>query len=158
VPAPEHRSIVARGLVVVAAAALLALTAGCGGGTRALQRGGPATTEDPNLLPVGGAVDRTGQAEVRIDVPDNSYEPAVVRVSPGTRVVWVNRGYNQHNVTPDAPGSFPGVPTGELDPRQEAARTMDRSGIHRYHCSLHGSPTKGQRGAVVVDGEPRDDQ
>ena len=104
------------------------------------------TTAIPNDL--GDVVDLTGKAEVSIDVVDNSYTPKAFKVSPGTKITYVNKGINVHNVTPNVDGTFPAI-----------SLTSGQSGVviapqnpktYGFYCTIHGGLTSGQRGAIVV--------
>lgn len=133
-----------RVLLVVALLAVLAVVAvGCGGddegagGDDAETAGAPADVED-----------LTGQVEVAVDVPDNSFEPANVAVDVGTEVVWTNIGRNDHNVTPVDEAGFEA--SGDLAPEATYSATFDEPGIYAYYCTIHGTPTAGQRGSITV--------
>ena len=68
------------------------------------------------------------------------FEPAVLRVTPGTTVTWVwDDGSVPHNVTFDDVGS---------DTRSEGmwTRTFTDPGTFDYVCTLHG----GMTGTVTV--------
>ncbi len=97
-----------------------------------------------------GAIDMTGQGEITIDVKDNAFVQRVVVVTEGTRITWVNRGLNAHNVTPSIDDAFEPIPTGSLDSDQSASRTFSTGGDFPYYCSLHGTPRHGQNGLIVV--------
>jgi len=97
------------------------------------------------------AVDQRNMLDVPVAVKDNLFEPRVVRVSAGTSVAFTDQGLNPHNVIPSTEGQFVGIPTGDLDPKMSKAVTFDKPGIYAYHCSIHGTANKGQRGLVIVD-------
>jgi plastocyanin len=109
-------------------------------------------SNDPSLLQLDDVVDMRGQAAITVEVDDNTFAPKEIKVSPGTKITWTNKGFNAHNVTPVAAGQFDAVPTGGLDPGASADRTLATPGVYRYYCTIHGSPTKGQRAAIVVQG------
>jgi plastocyanin len=118
-------------------------------------QGDAATTTTVNQsLPLDEAVDQRGTREVSVEVADNVYEPRVVQVDIGANVTWTNVGFNQHNVLPSQDGQFDDVPTGSLDPGASATRTFDEPGVYPYYCSIHGTPTRGQRGVVIVGDVP----
>jgi halocyanin-like protein len=99
-----------------------------------------------------GTVDRTGQDTVRVEVGAQgnggafAFEPAAVRVDPGTTVVfeWTGEG-GQHNVVEDG-GDY------ESELIQEAgvhfAVQFESEGISKYLCQPHQS--LGMKGAVAV--------
>ena len=106
-------------------------------------------------LDLSAAVDLTGKTTVEIQVKDNYYEPKVFTVDPGTKVTFKNVGNNAHNVIPVQDGAFPAITTGNLDPGVSASITAPAPGEYRFNCSIHGSPNKGQRGAMIVAGPKR---
>ena len=113
-------------------------------------RGGSAAGGEPTDL--GEIVDLTGRAEIRVDVPDNTYTPRAVRVSPGTKVSFVNVGANTHNVTPNDEG--PWVPIEMRSGESSTLTAPTGPGTDRYYCTLHGGRASGQRGALIVSGPP----
>ena len=100
------------------------------------------------------AVDLTGSAQVTVVVTDNAFTDRIILVSPGTEVVWVNEGRNDHNVRPSAEGPGPGwfaeVDVGSLADGGSGSVTFDGVGDFPYFCSFHGTARRGQRGRVVV--------
>ncbi|WP_280536467.1 halocyanin domain-containing protein [Halopenitus sp. POP-27] len=96
-----------------------------------------------------GVVDRTGESTVTVGVgaaEGLAFEPAAVRVSAGTEVVWEWTGEGgQHNVVEEA-GRF------ESDLHREAeasfAHVFEASGTYRYICTPHQA--SGMRGAIEV--------
>ena len=115
-----------------------------------------AATGDPTATGVvpDDAVDLTGFAQVRVVVTDNAFTDRIILVSPGTVVVWVNEGRNDHNVRPSAEGPGPGwfteVAVGSLADGGSGSVTFDSVGDFPYFCSFHGTARRGQRGRVVV--------
>jgi len=97
-------------------------------------------------------VDETGQSEVTVEVGTDGngaafgYGPAVVRVDPGTTVVWEWTGEGSpHNVVADD-GGF------ESEMISDAGATFEHvfesAGVTKYYCGPH--KTMGMKGAVVV--------
>jgi plastocyanin len=82
---------------------------------------------------------------VEVAIRDFFFDPALLRVAPGTRVVWVNRGAHPHTVTA-FDGSFG---SGVLMPGGTFALTFGGSGTVRYFCEIHPSMTGG---VTVGDG------
>lgn len=126
-------------LVVLAALGLV----GCGGDDDdtegAPEEGAPEEVED-----------LTGQAEVEVDVVDNAYAPVAGAVDAGTVVTFSNVGRNEHNVTPVEDGAFEPITTEELQPGDSGTVTFEEPGIYAYYCTIHGTPTAGQRGTITV--------
>ncbi|MDS0300258.1 halocyanin domain-containing protein [Halogeometricum sp. S1BR25-6] len=102
-----------------------------------------------------GTVDRRGESLVRIAVgaPGNggnfAFEPAAVRVDPGTTVVWEWTGEGDAHSLAAVDGSF----DAELVETAGAtyALRFDGVGVSKYTCPSHAS--QAMRGAVVV-GDP----
>ncbi len=145
----RHASGARRGAAVVlllVGLAVGALTLGaCGGGSSGAAVGPPGTGAPTDL---GEVVDLTGKAEVTIDVPDNAFKPKAFKVSPSTKVTFNNTGANAHNVTPNDEGTWDplALKAGEA----KALTVPAKAGTYRFFCTIHGSRTAGQRGAVVV--------
>ena len=137
----------------LAMGAIVVVAAGCGPAVTSPLRES-ATFDpgagDPTLLAVDNPVDMRGQSAVTIETDDNTFAPKEIEVSPGTKVTWTNKGFNQHNVTPVVSGQFDPVPTGGLDPGASADRSLATGGVYRYYCTIHGAPDKGQRALIVV--------
>jgi plastocyanin len=81
-----------------------------------------------------------------VSVDDNFFDPSSVTVSTGGKVTWTWAGSNQHNIT-WVSGGFSNASTrgsGTFDV------TFATPGTYTYYCSIHGTPTSGMRGTVVV--------
>lgn len=92
--------------------------------------------------------DVTGEGTVTVEVGPSGnkyvFEPAAIRISPGTTVTWTWSGNGYHNVVASG---------GEFDsgsPEQEATfrHTFESAGTTLYYCKPHES--MGMKGAVVV--------
>jgi plastocyanin len=95
---------------------------------------------------------RAGDAVVTVHIRDNVFEPAALRIAPGTTVRWVNEGRNRHDVTPNEPKKRGGNVFGsaKLRPGQSYAHTFEDAGAFAYYCSIHGAPGEGQRADLAV--------
>lgn len=138
-------------------ALLLVLPACSGGDDGDGESGGEAdgSNGDEQSLEVDDSefVDHTGEATLKVDAADNTFEPPFVEISPGTEVTWENVGRNEHNVTPVEDGSFEGVDTEQFAPGGSYAYTFEEPGDYAYYCTIHGTPTRGQRGVIrLVEG------
>jgi plastocyanin len=100
-------------------------------------------------LTTGVAVARTAAAHetVTIHIRDNFFDPGALDVAAGTTVRWINDGHNTHNVTPVS-GKAYGSP--DLKPGRSYVHTFGDAGTYAYYCTLHGTPTSGQRGQLGV--------
>ncbi|MBX0295168.1 halocyanin domain-containing protein [Haloarcula nitratireducens] len=102
-----------------------------------------------------GTVDRTGQRLVRIAVGAAgnggpfAFEPAAVRVDPGTTVVWEWTGDGDAHSIAAADGSY----DADLTDSEGATHALrfDGVGVSKYTCPSHAA--QAMRGAVVV-GDP----
>jgi halocyanin-like protein len=98
-----------------------------------------------------GVVDRQGEREVTVTVGASgnggafAYEPAAVRVSPGTRVVWEWTGDGSLHDVAAVDGTFASDLLGRDG--DTFAATVE-AGTYRYYCTPHRS--FGMKGAVVV--------
>jgi plastocyanin len=94
--------------------------------------GGPPGATEIQLLSNGG----------------NRFEPANVTVAVGATVTWTWVG-GFHNVTSAGNPGFSG--SGDpVAPPKSFSHTFTTPGTYLYFCSVHGSPTAGMRGTVVV--------
>lgn len=106
-----------------------------------------ATTRDAPATPRAYQV-------VTIHIKDNFYDPDAATIAPGATVRWVNDGRNPHTVTSSTAGQFD---SGVLKPGRSFTRTFPKAGTYAYYCTLHGTPTSGQRGALGVGDGPAPD-
>lgn len=116
--------------------------------------GGEPNTSAPKAPPIpvpADLEDHTGEDTVTITVQDNAFEPRYITVSPGTQILWINEGNNQHNVTPAVEGSFTGVTGEELAAGNEPSASFADAGEFPYYCSFHGTKTVGQTGFILVE-------
>lgn len=126
----------------------LLFAAACGGGSGdggGLTSGGPADSNDDGLDDV---VVMDG-SEVQVSALDNTFRVANIQVKPGTKIVWENKGRNDHDVLPVS-GDAWGVQPEEFAPGDVYSTTFDEPGVYRYYCSIHGTTDEGMVGAVVV--------
>ena len=87
------------------------------------------------------------QAKVSISSNGTTFSPATITIDAGQPVCWTWSGTtSSHNVKGDD-GSFT---SGSPAERGNFQRTFDTPGTYTYHCQVHGSPTGGMRGTVVV--------
>jgi len=132
-----------RRLLATTGAVGVAALAGCtAGGDSGGESGGDADRYDGWLADAngydGGVADRTGDDEVTVEVGAGdglAYDPAAVRVSPGTTVTWQWSGMgSRHNVVDD---------DGEFESSYYAAegetfsREFAEPGVTKYYCTPH---------------------
>ena len=79
-----------------------------------------------------------------------------VTVAPNTAVTWTNdSGGVIHDVTFATPSAALGVgggASGNIPQHSTGSnqRQFGTAGNHPFHCTIHGTPTTGMRGTVVV--------
>lgn len=84
-------------------------------------------------------------AEVTVNVRDDLFVNAAVRVLEGGTVTWVWQGDNLHNVT------FNGGPASGNQTEGTFERTFETPGVYQYLCTIHGQLMSGT--VTVVDEE-----
>lgn len=89
----------------------------------------------------------TGKRAVTVDVVDNNFQPAYVIVRAGTKVTFLNRGRNRHNVLSVGDGF---TSSGFLSHDDSWKVTFKDVGDFPLYCSLHGTPTSGMTGGIRV--------
>ena len=136
-------SLVLRTLVVSVAVVLLA---SCGSSGESSSSEG----ESKLTVPESEWVDETGKGSITITVKDNTFSPKYVKVSPGTKIVFDNKGRTPHNVIPSIDDQFEAIPVDDLQPAEQATLVLDDAGEYPYYCSLHGTKTKGMIGGITV--------
>ncbi|MEF8863987.1 MAG: halocyanin domain-containing protein, partial [Haloarculaceae archaeon] len=102
-----------------------------------------------------GTVDRRGQPEVTVEVGAQgnggafAFEPAAVRVDPGTTVIWEWTGEGGgHNVVSEEGTDYSYESELVSDAGFTFEHTFEQEGISKYFCVPHRS--LGMKGAVVV--------
>jgi plastocyanin len=104
-----------------------------------------------------GSRDTTAAATTKpqkVWVYDNFFDRRSIHVAPSTKVVWVWRGANRHNVR------FTKVPKGAARGGSKTKsegrwrRTFKIEGTYRYICKLY----TGMRGTITVREEPPQSQ
>lgn len=98
---------------------------------------------DPN--PPAGCVGV--QAKIEVNGASTAFFPATVTVDVGQPVCWTwSTNAVTHNIASDASLFTSGLPAD----RATFQTTFSTPGTYGYHCQVHGTPTSGMRGAVVV--------
>ncbi|MBI3739347.1 MAG: redoxin family protein [Chloroflexi bacterium] len=100
--------------------------------------------------------DFTGKSDVTIRMKDIQFSPRLVRVSPGTRITWINDDPIPHFVNSDPHPSHNAIPplnTLELAQNASYSFTFDQPGEWSYHCSAHVPANMYGRVLVVPAGQ-----
>jgi plastocyanin len=92
-----------------------------------------------------GQYDSDYQSEY-VEVLDNYFKPAVLRIRPGTTVSWTNYGHHSHTVTADNHS----WDSGELHPGESWSATFNRPRTHYYYCRYH---TRDRMEGVIIVGD-----
>lgn len=123
-------------LPVLVPLALMPVIAGCGSDAK---NGGDLSGKS--------FTNEQGKRAVTVELVDNNFEPAYVKVSKGTTVTFVNSGHNRHDVI-SVGDAF--TSSGLLEPGERVKVTFTDAGDFALSCSLHGTPTSGMTGGVRV--------
>jgi len=146
--AGEHRPVSRRSVLVGGAftAAAVVLGMACADDGPQSEVGRAVTSLDP---PPPTGLPGSGQV-VAIQSLDNAFRPERVEVAAGTEVVWTNVGHNGHDIHADD-GSW-GVGKELFRPGETFSHVFTEPGEVPYYCTIHGTPTAGMVGTVVVTG------
>ena len=120
------------------AVALLVAAAACGSG-------GSSYSTSPNPNPSPSPSGRTTSASMS----GTAFHPAVDTVAAGASVTWTNHDGFNHTVT-SAPGSGDSFASGAVPGGTTFSHTFSTPGTYTYYCTIHGTPTTGMRGVIVV--------
>jgi plastocyanin len=110
----------------------------------------PGTKVDYDPEPGGGdptAPPNCAGVTAKVIVRDSSFSVPEVTVDPGQPVCWTWTGTEaMHNVKADNGTFTSGMP----DTHGNFQVTFSTPGTYGYYCQVHGSPTGGMRGMVIV--------
>ena len=89
-----------------------------------------------------------------IRVVDDEFSPKVIRVEPGTTVIWESGGANDHNVIA-SDGSWQAISSdyfeyGIITKGDQYEHTFNEPGVYDYYCPYHGTNNKGMVGIIIV--------
>jgi plastocyanin len=96
----------------------------------------------------GGGGSSPVTIQLRDDGGNNRFEPANVTIPVGTTVTWDWVG-GIHNVMPTGNPVFTGSGNPVSAPHT-FSQTFSTPGTYLYFCVVHGSPSGGMRGTIVV--------
>ena len=92
---------------------------------------------------------RAATANVSVGVGGNIFTPPSTNINVGDRVLWTwAGGITPHNVTStnSAWAMSPTQASGKF------TNTFSAAGVYFYYCTIHGTPTTGMRGEILVIG------
>lgn len=98
-----------------------------------------------------GYTDLRNKTEVTVKLSEIAFKPANIRISRGTKVIWINEDEVSHYVNTDAHPShtyYPKQNSRALNKGDMFSLTFDKAGIYPYHCSAHAVIMKG---SVIVE-------
>ena len=89
-----------------------------------------------------------------VKVVDDEFSPKILRVDPGTTVIWESGGANNHNVIA-SDGSWQAISSdyfeyGIITKGDQYEHTFDEPGVYEYYCPYHGTNNKGMVGTIIV--------
>lgn len=124
-------------------------TLGAATGTQALQATIQSSPPGAIAFTATALADAGPSATVELFTSGTTrFAPGTLNIAAGTTVSWVWRD-GIHDIIPTGTPSFPGVSVArEGGPAHRFAFTQ--VGSYSYYCSVHGTPTSGMRGVVVV--------
>ncbi len=108
---------------------------------------GAACGSDPELE----AARAGGPRRASVEAIDNVFQAKTVEVGTGGTVEWRNDGHNVHDIVPVDAKTW-GITASRFQPGASYSTTFSRPGVYAYYCSIHGTPTSGMRGVIVVGG------
>lgn len=78
-----------------------------------------------------------------------AFSPSIDTVAAGSTVTWTNDDGFAHTVT-SSPGSADTYDSGNVASSGTYPHTFNNPGTYAYYCQLHGTPSSGMRGTIVV--------
>ena len=95
--------------------------------------------------------DMTGKKEVVINLQNIAFFPALIKVSKGTKITWINQDNTEHTVNTDSHPAhtyYLGQNSRILKKGDMYSATFNDTGIYLYHCTPHADSMHGQ---ILVD-------
>jgi plastocyanin len=112
----------------------------CGGGV-----GGGSYMTSPAPGPGAGPSGHT----TSLIMSGAAFSPATDTVAAGSTVTWTNQDGFNHTVTA-VPGSSDAFSSGAVASGASYSHMFSTAGTYAYYCTIHGTPTSGMRGTIVV--------
>ncbi len=89
-----------------------------------------------------GFTDKRGQSEITISLSEIKFTPKELRISKGTKVIWVNDEAAVHYINTDSHPAHTHTPelnSKAMNKGDNYAFTFTKAGAYPYHCSAHAS-------------------
>jgi plastocyanin len=97
----------------------------------------------------GSSTSPSGPGPSQVFMQGIAFSPTTRTVSVGATVTWLNQDAVAHTVTySSGPGTS--FSSGTIAPAGIYTHTFTVSGTYQYYCTIHGTPTTGMRGTIVV--------
>lgn len=110
---------------------------------------GSSTELESFLKKEASVMDMKGTATVEISIEDFKFTPTVVKISPGTNVIWTNEGNIRHNVSfQSLPEGVTGIKSDLLETDEQYQKVFEQPGTYTYLCDPH--PIR-MRAAIIVE-------
>jgi plastocyanin len=91
----------------------------------------------------------SGPGPNQVFMQGSAFNPTTRTVAAGTTVTWVNKDGFVHNVTYSS-GVGSAFNSGSINGGGTFQVTFSTAGTVQYYCTIHGTPTAGMRGTIVV--------
>ncbi|SRR5258705_6635371 len=133
-------------LVVLAALSLAACGSGSSSDSTSTDSGAPNGSESNSSesnssggQPSENAPAPSGEAvrSAKVEISNFQFEPSVVTIQAGGKVIWQNQDSTEHTATLDD-GSFT---TGALAEGKLKSQSFKTPGTYTYHCEIHPEMT-----------------
>ncbi len=87
----------------------------------------------------------------QVFMQSSAFNPVTRTVAVGTLVTWVNKDGFAHTATSSsAPAGAATFSSGNVAGGGQFQVTFATAGTYQYYCTIHGTPTSGMRGTVIV--------
>ncbi|KTC84972.1 cupredoxin domain-containing protein [Legionella brunensis] len=77
---------------------------------------------------------------------EDYFSPKTLTIIAGQKVIWVNKGEDEHTVKSKSAGFF----SGDIDPGGSFSYTFIKPGRYKYICTHHTLFGFGMRGEIIV--------
>ena len=91
----------------------------------------------------------SGPGPSQVFMQGSAFNPTTRTVTAGTTVTWVNKDAVAHTVTYSS-GVGSSFSSGNINGGGTFTVTFNTAGTVQYYCTIHGTPTAGMHGTIVV--------